>query len=88
MASEERSIISKRFRRLFHSPNLGGMSVADPDFQLMGGPSHPDREIRGGPASKKHFFQPFGPHFGLKIRGGRAPVRGGAGHPDPEIGGA
>ena len=56
MASEERSIISKRFRRLFHSPNLGGMSVADPDFQLTGGPSHPDREIRGGPASKKHFF--------------------------------
>ena len=60
MASEERSIISKRFRRLFHSPNLGGMSVADPDFQLTGGPSHLDREIRGGLALKKIFFSPSG----------------------------
>ena len=63
MASEEGSIISKRFKRLFHSPNLGGMSVADPDLQIRGGE---------GAASKNFFFQPFGPHFGLKIRGARS----------------
>ena len=39
---------------------LGGMSVADPDFQLTGGPSHLDREIRGGLALKKIFFSPSG----------------------------
>ena len=33
----------------------------------------PDPEIRGGGAVlKKNFFRPFGPQFGLKIRGGRA----------------
>ena len=31
-----------------------------------GGPGHPDPEIRGGGL-------PFGPHFGLKIRGGPGP---------------
>ena len=36
----------------------------------------PDPEIRvggGTPASKNIFFRPFGPHFGLKIRGGLGP---------------
>ena len=40
----------------------------------------PDLEIRcvcvgggGGEGLQKTFFQPFGPHCGLKIRGGRAP---------------
>ena len=38
------------------------------------GAGHPDTEIRGGPQSQKNFFRPFGPQFGLKIRGGaRAP---------------
>ena len=32
---------------------------------------HPDPEISGGPVSQK-CFQPFGPQFGLKIRGGGA----------------
>lgn len=52
--------------------------VADPDFQIRGGGGdHPDPEIRGGLASKKHVFRPFGPHFDLEIRrGGR-----GAGSP-------
>ena len=27
-------------------------------------------EIRAGPRLKKNFSRPFGPHFGLKIRGG------------------
>jgi len=40
--------------------------VADPDLQIRGG--------GGGEASlKKMFLQPFGPHFGLKIRGGGPP---------------
>ena len=44
--------------------------VADPDFQIRGGGGdHPDPEIRGGLASKKHVFRPFGPHFDLIIRG-------------------
>ena len=30
---------------------------------------HPDPEISGG-RPPKNFFWPFGPHFGLKIRGG------------------
>ena len=44
--------------------------VADPDLQIRGGGGgHPDPEIRGGLASKKHVFRPFGPHFDLIIRG-------------------
>ena len=61
--------------------------VADPDLQIRGGGGgggppntpgengggpHPDPEIRGGARSKKHFFRPFRPQFGLKIRGARA----------------
>ena len=45
--------------------------VTDPDFQIRGGGGgHPDPDIRGGVASKKHVFPPFGPYFDLKIRGG------------------
>ena len=38
--------------------------VADQDLQIRGGGGggHPDPEIRGGVASKKHVFRPFGPH--------------------------
>ena len=46
---------------------------ADPDLQIRGGSGHPDPEIRGMGRSKKIFFRPFGPQFGPKIRGGRAP---------------
>ena len=44
--------------------------VADPDLQIKGGGGggQPDPEIRGGSLQKK-FFWPFGPQFGLKIRG-------------------
>ena len=47
-------------------------SMADPDLQIRGqggGPPDPD------PGLQKVFFRPFGPQFGLKIRGGggRAP---------------
>ena len=45
---------------------------------------HPDPEIRGGSASKK-IFQPFGPQFDLKIRGGGGE---GEGPPGPSPGSA
>ena len=44
-------------------------TVADPDLQIRGGPDHPDPEIRGEGGLQKDFFRPFGPQFGLKIRG-------------------
>ena len=40
--------------------------MPDPDFEIRGGGGHPGR---GGSLQKK-FVQPFGPQFGLKIRGG------------------
>ena len=53
--------------------------MADPDLQIRGGGGggHPDPEIRGGGAGlKKKFFRPFGPHFGLQIRGEAGPSPG------------
>ena len=47
-------------------------AVADPDFQVRGRPGHPESEISGG-AGLKIFFRPFGPHFGIKIRGSPGP---------------
>ena len=47
------------------------LTVADSDFQIRGGGGHPDPGIRGA-GFKKRFFRPFGPQFGLKIRGSRA----------------
>ena len=46
----------------------GHFTVADPDLQIRGRPGHPDPEIRGGLVTKKTFFWPLGPQFGLKIR--------------------
>ena len=44
--------------------------MSDPDLQIRGVPGHhPDPEIEGGGGLKKIFFRPFGPHFGLRIRG-------------------
>ena len=47
-------------------------TVADPDLQIRGGGGHPDPEISGG-GLQKDFFLPFGPQFGLKIRGAPSP---------------
>ena len=64
--------------RSIHSPYLKNetfcnKAVADPDLQISkGGGGHPDPEIKGG-SLKKILFRPFGPHFGLKMREGRAP---------------
>ena len=50
-------------------------AVADPHLQIRGGPGHPDPDIRwvgagvGVSGLKKKLFWPFGPQFGLKIRG-------------------
>ena len=52
------------------------VAVADPDLQIReggGGGDHPYPEIRTG--WSKFFFRPFGPQFGLKIRGGPLPCR-------------
>ena len=49
-------------------------TVADSELQIRGEPGHPDPEIKGGGGggrSQKKMFQPFGPQFGLTIRGGR-----------------
>ena len=54
--------------------------VVDPDLQITGGGRgrgrgrDPDPEIRGGGVGGLHkqFFRPFGPQFGLKLRGGGA----------------
>ena len=46
--------------------------MADPDLQIKGGPGFPYPEIRGE-AGLNFFFRPFGPQFGLKIRGPGAP---------------
>ena len=52
--------------------------MADPDLVISGkggggGGGFPDSEIRWGAVSKIKLFRPFGPQFGLKIRGARAP---------------
>ena len=49
--------------------------VADPGLQIRGwGGGKGGRSSRpGGTVSKKIFFRPFGPQFGLKIGGGEAP---------------
>ena len=59
-------------------------AMANPDLQIREGPGHPDPEImgrggggggggKGGAFHQKNFFRPFGPQFGLTIKGGRAP---------------
>ena len=68
-----RRVLGENFTELADLP-LG--SVADPDMldiQIRGGGGgggHPDPGLRGMPSLEKIFFRPFGPQFGLKIRGG------------------
>ena len=66
-------MVSKKF----WIPTLGGHAQEDRNNGSRssdkvgsgGGSGHPDPEIRGGGWSQKNFFPPFGPKFGLKIRG-------------------
>ena len=61
-------------------------TVTAPDLQIRGEPSHPDPEEKGGGGGgggglqKKMFQPPFGPQFGLTIRG---EGWGGGGGPSP-----
>ena len=68
------------FRACAKAIGIVWTTVADPDLQIRGGGEgggdHPDPEIRGGAVSSKNFFRPFGPQFGLKIRGCSAPPPG------------
>ena len=43
--------------------------MAHPDLQISGGGGHADPEIRVWGTVSIKFFWPFGPQFGLKIRG-------------------
>ena len=60
---------------LFLSNMVPYINIADTDILITGG-GHP--AIRGMPGLNKKMFRPFGPQFGLKIRGG-----GGPGSPSP-----
>ena len=52
---------------------VGSSAVPDPDLEIKGGGSSRPLHNRGGWSPKKIFW-PFGPQFGLKIRGkGRSP---------------
>ena len=50
--------------------------MADPDLQIREGGRWSSRPWdKGGPRPSQFFFRPFGPHFGLKIRGEGGPPR-------------
>ena len=49
------------------------ISAVDSDLQIKRGPAHrdtlpPPATVSEGGGSKKTFFRPYGPQFGLKIR--------------------
>ena len=52
-----------RLLKLLLALYSGGSRPSDKE----GGGGHPDPEVRGR-GLQKHFFRPFGPHFGLQIR--------------------
>ena len=57
--------------RLFPAQWMNGLqTVADPDLQLRWGPGLPDSEIKSGAGGEGAGSV----SFGLKIRGGRAPL--------------
>ena len=49
--------------------------MLDPVFEIGGGSSHQDPEIRGGggAVSRIKIFRPLGPQFDLKLRGAPSP---------------
>ena len=54
--------------------------MADPDLDIRGSLVIQTLRKKAGGGSQKNFFQPFGPQFGLKIRGWGG---GGGGHRSP-----
>ena len=53
---------------------MANNAMPDADFEISGGEGAVIQTLRQGghPVSKKTFFWPFGPQFGLKITGGGA----------------
>ena len=50
--------------------------MPDSDLEMGGGgggSGHPDLKMRGEPSLETNFFLPFGPQFGLRIRGAGPP---------------
>ena len=47
--------------------------VADPDLRIRGGGALIQTQRWGEGRPQENSFRPLGPHFGLKIKGGRAP---------------
>ena len=56
---------------------MASLAMADADLQIRREAGHPHPKIKGGPGIKQIFW-PFGPQFGLKIRGR-------PGHPGPPL---
>ena len=60
-----------------HYPDLGSdtsSAVPDPDLEIRRGRRSSRPLDKGGSGLPKKFFGPFGPQFGLKIRGGPVPL--------------
>ena len=73
IGEEQLRSVSGRNRRSYVSTS-GGSRPSD-NGGGGGGGRDPDPEIRGGGGGgglHKQFFRPFGPQFGLKLRGGGA----------------
>ena len=73
ITAKKAGVINKAARKVPTQCNdivtTGPISVPHPDLEIRGGGGgHPDPEICRG-QSPKHFFRPFGPQFGLKMRG-------------------
>ena len=73
IGEEQLRSVSGRNRRSYVSTS-GGSRPSDNGGGGGGGGRDPDPEIRGGGVGGLHkqFFRPFGPQFGLKLRGGGA----------------
>ena len=76
MTAQKAGVINKAARKVPTQCNnivtTGPISVPHPDLEIsVGGGGIQTLRYVGG-QSPKHFFRPFGPQFGLKMRGGRA----------------
>ena len=60
--------LAKKLNLLLKHWNCGSGGSRPSDNGWGGGGDHPDADIRGG-GHKKSVFQPFGPQFGLTIKG-------------------
>ena len=76
MTAQKAGVINKAARKVPTQCNnivtTGPISVPHPDLEISGGGGGIQTRRYVGGRSPKHFFRPFGPQFGLKMRGGRA----------------